>query len=112
MAAVCLWPGCGKLLDCGHITSASIAYDCMFCWHHEEEADCARTKQLKCVKCERYYWYTTCEHCMNRDKCCEVVGWKETADFLDALECPREVLIDLVCRWNIEQDGEALNLPD
>lgn len=38
--------------------------------------------------------------------------WKQKADFLDELDCPREVLIDLVCRWNIEQDCKALNLPD
>lgn len=53
-----------------------------------------------------------CDDCRGVLKEQELREIIEYADFLEELDCPREVLIDAACRWNIEQDCEALNLPD
>lgn len=80
-----------------------------------EHASCSSMKGT-CALCNRRRYIldfdATCNRCRQTQKQKELLGIVEKADFLDELDCPREVLIDLVCRWNNEQDCDRLNLPD
>ena len=113
---VCGFLGCLKQADLDYLTVAygSVAY----CLEHSKHRNWVKGVTCKLCRSSHSLAYVLqpedwlCEACVTSKKWQELCVVFEKADFLDALECPREVLIDLVCRWNIEQDGEALNLPD
>lgn len=79
-----------------HASSRSITATCVLCNKHEYVSNS----------------YKICYECRQLRKQEELRGIVEKADFVDELDCPREVLIDLVCRWHIVQDCNNLGLPD